>query len=1062
IDVGEFIRVEVSFTDDQGFDEGPLYSSATAAVAAVNDAVNGLPVITGTVTEDQTLTADTGTITDSDGISGFNYQWQRSADGSSWSDISGAINNTYTLDDIDVGEFIRVEVSFTDDQGFDEGPLYSSATAAVTAVNDAVNGLPLITGTVTEDQVLTADTGAITDPDGISGFNYQWQRSADGSSWADISGAINNTYSLDDSDVGDFIRVEVSFTDDQGFDEGPLLSSATAAVTAVNDAVNGLPLITGTVTEDQILTADTGAITDPDGISGFNYQWQRSADGSSWSDISGAITNTYSLDDSDVGDFIRVEVRFTDDQGFDEGPLLSSATAAVTAVNDAVNGLPLITGTVTEDQTLTADTGAITDPDGISGFNYQWQRSADGSSWSDISGAINNTYSLDDSDVGDFIRVEVRFTDDQGFDEGPLISSATAAVTAVNDPDSGLPVISGAVVEDQILTADTGAITDPDGISGFNYQWQRSADGGSWADISGAINNTYSLDDSDVGDFIRVEVSFTDDQGFDEGPLLSSATAAVTAVNDAVNGLPLITGTVTEDQTLTADTGAITDPDGISGFNYQWQRSADGSSWADISGAINNTYTLDDSDVGELIRVEVSFTDDQGFDEGPLLSSATAAVTAVNDAVNGLPLITGTVTEDQTLTADTGAITDPDGISGFNYQWQRSADGSSWSDISGAITNTYSLDDSDVGDFIRVEVSFTDDQGFDEGPLYSSATAAVSAVNDPATGSLNINGGNTIGDVLTLTNNIEDPDGLGSLSYQWYRDGSVISGAAGPGYLLTTADAGKEINAVASFTDLQGNTETVASKSVAIQVPVPEPEAVVLEIDLEEVVEEIVEEVAEEVAEASESLSEGSSDDQIEALPEQTTASQIILVDAGNTVIQLDSPKLIVEAVAQQYQRPDYNSLNSAIAQQVAIQQFQPVLSAMAHPIQLQNLTQFVEGMEQLQKGAAEQVELETTMIGGSIALSSGLSVGYVIWLARSGVLLSSVLTSLPAWRFIDPLPILATMSAEKNDSVDDSDHDEDESLGAIIDKSSDQEGDELTDSGNQIAEDAPKVVKEK
>jgi hypothetical protein len=32
----------------------------------------------------------------------------------------------------------------------------------------------------------------------------------------------------------------------------------------------------------------------------------------------------------------------------------------------------------------------------------------------------------------------------------------------------------------------------------------------------------------------------------------------------------------------------------------------------------------------------------------------------------------------------------------------------------------------------------------------------------------------------------------------------------------------------------------------------------------------------------------------------------------------------------------------------------------------------------------------------------------YVIWLIRGGLLLSSVLSSLPAWRFVDPLPVLA------------------------------------------------------
>ncbi|MDO6565415.1 hypothetical protein Q4488_18760, partial [Amphritea sp. 1_MG-2023] len=302
-----------------------------------------------------------------------------------------------------------------------------------------------------------------------------------------------------------------------------------------------------------------------------------------------------------------------------EGPLNSAATSAVTAVNDPIVGLPSITGTATEDETLTADISGISDPDGLSNsFSYQWQRSADGLTWSDISGATSSTYTLDDPDVGQQIRVSVSITDDQGFDEGPLYSTETAVVTAVNDSIVGLPSISGTASEDETLTADISAISDPDGLSNsFNYQWQRSADGVTWSDISGATSSTYTLDDPDVGQQIRVNVSITDDQGFDEGPLNSTETAVVTAINDPITGLPSISGTATEDETLTADISAISDVDGLSNsFSYQWQRSADGVTWSDISGATSSTYTLDDPDVGQQIRVNVSITDDQGFDEG--------------------------------------------------------------------------------------------------------------------------------------------------------------------------------------------------------------------------------------------------------------------------------------------------------------------------------------------------------------------------------------------------------------------------------------------------------------
>ena len=72
----------------------------------------------------------------------------------------------------------------------------------------------------------------------------------------------------------------------------------------MTDAPVGVPTITGTVTEDQILTADTSGISDADGLGAFSYQWLR--DGVA---IGGATASTYTLTDTDVGTQISVEVQ---------------------------------------------------------------------------------------------------------------------------------------------------------------------------------------------------------------------------------------------------------------------------------------------------------------------------------------------------------------------------------------------------------------------------------------------------------------------------------------------------------------------------------------------------------------------------------------------------------------------------------------------------------------------------------------------------------------------------------------------------------------------------------
>ena len=54
-----------------------------------------------------------------------------------------------------------------------------------------------------------------------------------------------------------------------------------------------------------------------------------------------------------------------------------------------------------------------------------------------------------------------------------------------------------------------------------------------------------------------------------------------------------------------------------------------------------------------------------------------------------------------------------------------------------------------------------------------------------------------------------------------------------------------------------------------------------------------------------------------------------------------------------------------------------------------------------------EQGVERRNVVASSIALTTGLSVGYVIWLVRGGALLGSMLSAMPAWQMIDPLPVL-------------------------------------------------------
>ncbi|GAB5404976.1 MAG: hypothetical protein Aurels2KO_32070 [Aureliella sp.] len=698
-------------------------------------------------------------------------------------DASGDANFSTTLAGVAVSAGHAVTATATVDHGNGNygGTSEFAANTLVIAGNAAPSGTPAIAGTATENQTLTVDTSAINDGDGLGTFSYQWLR--DGVA---ITGATNSTYTLGDADVGSQTSVQVSYTDGNGNSEGPLTSDPTAAVSNVNDTPTGTPTITGTVAENQTLTADTSGISDGDGLGTFGYQWLR--DGSA---ITGATGSTYTLGDADVGSQISVQVSYTDGNGSSES-VTSSQTATVTNVNDSPTGTPTITGTVAENQTLTAGTSAISDGDGLGTLSYQWLR--DGSA---ITGATGSTYTLGDADVGSQISVQVSYTDGNGSSES-VTSTATAAVSNVNDTPSGTPTITGTVAENQTLTADTSAISDGDGLGTLSYQWLR--DGSA---ITGATGSTYTLGDADVGSQISVRVSYTDGNGSSES-VTSAATAAVTNVNDSPTGTPTITGTIAENETLTADTSGISDGDGLGTLSYQWLR--DGSA---ITGATGSTYTLGDADVGSQISVQVSYTDGNGSSES-VTSTATAAVSNVNDTPSGTPTITGTVAENETLTADTSAISDGDGLGTLSYQWLR--DGSA---ITGATGSTYTLGDADVGSQISVQVSYTDGNGSSES-VTSAATASVTNVNDSPTGTPAITGTVAENETLTAdTSAISDGDGLGTLSYQWLRDGSAITGATGSTYTLGDADVGSQISVEVSYTDGNGSSESVKSMATA-------------------------------------------------------------------------------------------------------------------------------------------------------------------------------------------------------------------------------------------------------
>jgi len=82
---------------------------------------------------------------------------------------------------------------------------------------------------------------------------------------------------------------------------------------------------------------------------------------------------------------------------------------------------------------------------------------------------------------------------------------------------------------------------------------------------------------------------------------------------------------------------------------------------------------------------------------------------------------------------------------------------------------------------------------------------------------------------------------------------------------------------------------------------------------------------------------------------------------------------------------------------------------------------EFNSSMDRMRDSVSDATVFHQTVVGSSVAVTTGLSVGYVAWLVRGGVLLSTALSSLPAWQFIDPLPVLARKGDDDEEADDDS-----------------------------------------
>jgi hypothetical protein len=221
-----------------------------------------------------------------------------------------------------------------------------------------------------------------------------------------------------------------------------------------------------------------------------------------------------------------------------------------------------------------------------------------------------------------------------------VLAPASDAATVNTAP----PALSGTAVQGQTLTTSTGTWTGTGAIT-YAYRWQRcNPDGSACAEIAGETANTYTLGLADVGDTVRSVVTATDTTGSaSAASAVSGVVAGLAAAAPAATAPPVITGTSTAGQTLTASTGTYTGATPIS-YAYQWERcDKNGATCVIVPGAVSSTFLLSMADIGSTIRVVSGATNASGATTS---TSVPTAVIAVGTPASATKLSDGTTSID--------------------------------------------------------------------------------------------------------------------------------------------------------------------------------------------------------------------------------------------------------------------------------------------------------------------------------------------------------------------------------------------------------------------------------
>lgn len=446
----------------------------------------------------------------------------------------------------------------------------TASTSDVQVFNLPALASNTITAPATTTFCASGDAAAITGSTptgGNSTYVYSWQSSTDGISYTTISGATGQTYDPPVATVTTYYRRGVT-------------SGACAAVLYSNVVTITIqPALAGNTITAPAVTAfctsgDAAVITGSTATGGSGtiaYQWQSSTDSITFTNISGAATQSYDPGATSVTTYYRRTA--------------TSGSCSIPAVSNVVTitvSPALTTGSVGSDQAfcVSGDPAAFTQLTAAAGgtgtYTYQWQSSTTSSTsgFTNISGATAAVYDAPVVSQNTWFR---RVTGSGTCTDAVSNAIAITIYAALN---------AGTISASQTFctSGDAAAFTQtaPTGGNGsYTYQWQASSDNTTYTNIQGATAATYDAPVVSQTTYYRRTVT-------------AGTCAAVNSNALTVTIVPAVTNnTITGNQTICSGSAPTvlngsTPANGTGTYVYQWQSSTDGTSFTAAAGT-NNT-----------------------------------------------------------------------------------------------------------------------------------------------------------------------------------------------------------------------------------------------------------------------------------------------------------------------------------------------------------------------------------------------------------------------------------------------------------------------------------------